>query len=113
MGMTITKNDQGLGLAHTHAVETDTRIDDPFAPAPAKSGLAYDSGYMHDLSNIRVGTSVEVRSRFEQTWLDGYTVESISDGGLELKRESDGFVLPSLFGPDEVRKARRRSTWWS
>lgn len=64
-------------------------------------------------AHVRVGTSVEVRSRFERTWHGGYVVHELSSEGITLRRESDETILPSLFGPDEVRKARRRTTWWT
>ena len=31
---------------------------------------------------------------------------------FRLRRRSDGSELPVLFGADDLREERRRSTWW-
>jgi hypothetical protein len=59
------------------------------------------------------GTRVEVRSRFEDTWTTGFEVASVDDDGMyRLRRLSDGSVLPTRTGPDDVRRERKRETWW-
>jgi hypothetical protein len=53
---------------------------------------------------------VEVRCRFGDRWVDGFEVcEAIADDDqvrYRLRRRSDGAVLPTLFGPDDVREVR-------
>jgi hypothetical protein len=55
------------------------------------------------------GLAVAVRSRFENTWSQGFEVAEVhtTDGHVEfqVRRLSDGFVLPVLFGEDEVTPA--------
>ena len=58
------------------------------------------------------GTKVEVLTRFEHGWSRGFEVAEIVDGRYRVRRLSDGSILPTDFDPDEVRRERRRSTWW-
>jgi hypothetical protein len=50
---------------------------------------------------------VEVRSRYNGTWVPGFEVAEVFEVDAErlfrLRRCSDGVVLPTHFGPDEVR----------
>jgi len=55
---------------------------------------------------LALGTSVEVRRRFDQAWARGFEVASASDDGYRLRRQSDGAVLPVSFPPDDVRRSR-------
>jgi hypothetical protein len=52
-------------------------------------------------------TRVEVRSRFDGKWVPGFEVAEVREVDAErlfrLRRCSDGLVLPTNFGPDEVR----------
>jgi hypothetical protein len=52
-------------------------------------------------------TRVEVRSRFDGSWVPGFEVAEVREVGAErllrVRRCSDGLVLPTNFGPDEVR----------
>jgi hypothetical protein len=58
---------------------------------------------------IRATTSthVEVRSRFDGSWVPGYEVAEVREVDavrlFRLRRCSDGLVLPTHFGPEEVR----------
>jgi hypothetical protein len=58
---------------------------------------------------IRTATSthVEVRSRFDGSWVPGFEVAEVREVEAErmfrVRRCSDGLVLPTQFGPDEVR----------
>jgi len=65
------------------------------------------------------GTRVEVRSRFDHRWARGFEVDAVvaeaagSPEQYQVRRRSDGSVLPSLFVDEEVREERRgRSMWW-
>ncbi len=59
------------------------------------------------------GTKVEVMSRFDGSWSRGFVVaEALDDGRYRVRRISDGAVLPTEFEADELRRERRRSTWW-
>jgi len=65
-------------------------------------------------SPIEPGTVVEVRNRFEGTWVRGFSVAGIADDGDYLiRRLSDGSILPGSFERDAIRRERRRhSGWW-
>ena len=57
------------------------------------------------------GTAVEVRSRFDQQWVNGFEVaEPVKepDPGYRILRRSDRSVLPVVFAPDEIRIDPRR-----
>jgi hypothetical protein len=69
---------------------------------------------------LRPGARVEVRNRFDRAWTRGFEVaESAApadEGGAipsyRVRRLSDGVVLNAVFPADEVRRERRRETWW-
>lgn len=54
---------------------------------------------------MNVGDKVEVYSAFAGTWARGFVVAEVGDGQYRLRRTSDGAVLPTLTGPDDVRPA--------
>jgi len=63
------------------------------------------------------GTRVEVRSRFDGTWCQGFevaeVVTSFGQHAFRLRRLSDGAVLPALFSADDVawHPAFRSQPW--
>jgi hypothetical protein len=62
---------------------------------------------------MRPGTRVEVRSTFDGSWIEGFeVVTDDGDDGYQLRRLSDGEVLPVPFPRDGVRRQRSRETWW-
>jgi hypothetical protein len=62
---------------------------------------------------LPAGTRVEVRNRFDGSWAQGFVVASADDdGGYRLTRVSDGAALPATFEPADVRRERKRQTWW-
>jgi hypothetical protein len=66
------------------------------------------------VESLEAGMRVEVRRRFDQRWARGFEIaEVVDDGGYRVRRLSDGEQLPTVFGPDDVRRERRRnSMWW-
>lgn len=56
--------------------------------------------------DIGAGTTVEVRSRFDQRWTRGFTVVDVTDDGYVLRRQSDGSVLPAWFPREQLRPLR-------
>jgi hypothetical protein len=58
------------------------------------------------------GTRVEVRNRLDGDWSRGFVIIDGDARGYRLRRLSDGGELPLAFTDDEVRKERRRGTWW-
>ena len=58
------------------------------------------------------GMKVEVRNRFDGAWVPGFEVTEVLDGTYRLLRLSDGAVLPVDIDCDDVRRERKRQTWW-
>ena len=62
---------------------------------------------------LEPGTRVDVRSRFDARWSHGFEVAEARSGGYRIRRLSDGAVLPTEFGLEEIRVERRkRGSWW-
>lgn len=68
---------------------------------------------------MKVGTKVEVRSRFDGQWSSGFVLESEERDesgrivGRKVRRLSDDMVLPVIFDVKDVRRAEdRKNTWW-
>ena len=58
------------------------------------------------------GTKVDVRNRYQGTWVRGFEVAEVNDEGYRIRRLSDGSVLGELFSRDDVRRERRRQGFW-
>ncbi|MFN8051958.1 MAG: hypothetical protein U0Q22_11000 [Acidimicrobiales bacterium] len=58
-----------------------------------------------EVITLALGTSVEVRRRFDQEWARGFEVASAAEDGYRLRRRSDGAVLPVSFPADDVRRS--------
>jgi len=58
------------------------------------------------------GTAVDVRNRYQGTWVRGFEVAEVTDGGYRIRRLSDGSILRDLFIRDDVRRERRRQGFW-
>jgi hypothetical protein len=50
------------------------------------------------------GARVEVRSRFDGSWVDGFEMAEATPEGCHVRRLADGNVLPLVFPHDEVRR---------
>ena len=67
---------------------------------------------------VRPGTRVEVRNRFDAKWTRGFEVADLVDGDepngpkYRVRRRSDGAILPATFTRDDLREENRRGTWW-
>ncbi len=53
------------------------------------------------------GSRVEVRTRFEGQWAGGYEYLGVGDGGVRVRRRSDGFEIPRHFENDDIRPQDR------
>ena len=82
-------------MAVTHVTPTP-------APEPAPVGPPL----------LDAGDKVEVRRRLDDKWARGFEVVSSDFTGYRLRRLSDGVELPTTFAAADVRKERKRSTWW-
>ena len=61
---------------------------------------------------VHVGEAVLVHSSFEDTWVGGFEIAAVVDGGYQLRRQSDGELLPELTGPADVRSRRGDTPSW-
>lgn len=57
-------------------------------------------------ARLHTGDLVEVRNRFEDRWIHGFSVAASCVEGYQLRRASDGAVLPAWFPPTMVRRRR-------
>ena len=75
-----------------------TYVTDPTAAVPASAAVA-------DLppAGLRPGARVEVRNRFDGSWSAGFAVEAATVAGCQVRRLSDGSLLPLVFPHHEVR----------
>jgi hypothetical protein len=58
------------------------------------------------------GVKVDVRTGFDRSWVSGFTVAERLANGYQLRRRTDGEILPAVFSFDDVRRERRNSMWW-
>lgn len=58
------------------------------------------------------GTRVEVRTGFDRSWVNGFSVEAVDGDGYRVRRRSDREVLPVAIAFDDVRRERKNSMWW-
>lgn len=62
---------------------------------------------------LKPGTRVEVRRRFDGGWARGFEVAEVGADGYRIRRLSDGELLPVVFDAASVRRERRRGgLWW-
>jgi hypothetical protein len=72
-------------------------------------GAAPDAGARTPLAP---GTRVDVRNRYQGTWVRGFEVAELTDEGYRIRRLSDGSVLAEAFSRDDVRRQRNRQGFW-
>jgi hypothetical protein len=58
------------------------------------------------------GAKVDVRNRYQGTWVRGFEVAEATPDGYRIRRLSDGSILGELFSRDDVRRERRRQGFW-
>jgi hypothetical protein len=63
-------------------------------------------------SPLAPGTQVDVRNRYQGTWVRGFEVAEVTDAGYRIRRLSDGSILGELFSRDDVRRERKRQGFW-
>ena len=55
-------------------------------------------------SPLAPGTKVDVRNRYQGTWVRGFEVAEATEDGYRIRRLSDGSTLGELFSRDDVRR---------
>jgi hypothetical protein len=63
-------------------------------------------------SPLAPGTQVDVRNRYQGTWVRGFEVAEFMPEGYRIRRLSDGSILPEFFSRDDVRRQRSRQGFW-
>lgn len=61
---------------------------------------------------LKPGTRVEVRTSYDRRWARGFEIHEVGESAYRIRRLSDLAVLPRDFYHADVRKDRRRQTWW-
>ena len=61
---------------------------------------------------LKPGTRVEVRTSYDRRWARGFEIHEVVETAYRLRRLSDLSVLPRDFAVADVRRERRRQTWW-
>ena len=54
---------------------------------------------------LQVGEQVEVHTRYNDSWVGGFEIAEVVDGGYRVRRTSDGSLLPNLTGEADLRPA--------
>ena len=52
---------------------------------------------------LPVGAPIELRSRFDDRWTHGFSVATYRDRAYQVRRLSDGHVLPAWFPAEIIR----------
>jgi len=58
---------------------------------------------MQSTGEFSPGTEVEVRTHFLSSWAAGFEVAAVVGDLVEIRRRSDGIVLPVAIRADDVR----------
>jgi hypothetical protein len=56
-------------------------------------------------SVLHVGEQVEVHTRYNDSWVGGFEIAEVVDGGYRVRRTSDGSLLPDLTSEADLRPA--------
>jgi hypothetical protein len=54
---------------------------------------------------LQVGEQVEVHTKFNDSWVGGFEVAEVVEGGYRVRRTSDGSLLPNLTSEEDLRPA--------
>lgn len=57
---------------------------------------------------LEVGMSVDVRNRFDRTWTPGFEIEALGVENCQVRRSSDGTLLPVWFSAEDIRPTTHR-----
>jgi hypothetical protein len=78
-------------------------------------GVTEGGGESTDVSQrtpLAPGTKVDVRNRYQGTWVRGFEIAEVTEDGYRIRRLSDGSTLGELFVRDDVRRERTRQGFW-
>ena len=60
---------------------------------------------------MHVGEQVEVHTKFNNSWAEGFEIAEVCSDGYRVRRRSDGAMLPDLTGESDVRPLAMDRTW--
>lgn len=52
---------------------------------------------------LPAGANVQVRTRFDGSWVGGFEIVGANGQGVRVRRRSDGYEIPRTFELDNVR----------
>jgi hypothetical protein len=55
------------------------------------------------------GQSVEVHTRFDDSWSEGFEIAEITPDGFRVRRTSDGSLLPGVTSSSDLRPSSHLS----
>lgn len=56
-----------------------------------------------DQVTLAIGMRVDVRNRFDNTWTPGFEIEALGVENCQVRRSSDGTLLPVWFSSEDIR----------
>lgn len=59
---------------------------------------------------MRIGEPVEVYTAFVDSWQPGFEIAEVRDDGYQVRRQSDGSLLPAPTSDADVRPLSTRGT---
>jgi hypothetical protein len=87
-------------------IATTTTTDEPTGATPVDvtdTVAPSTSAPRYAVPTIPVGVQVELRSRFDDRWTHGFAIAVCGDGEYQVRRLSDGCVLPAWFPAEMLR----------
>jgi len=61
---------------------------------------------------MHVGDSVEVHTKFNDSWTTGFVIAQVTDDGYRVAHKSDGTMLPGFTSETDVRITRTPRPLW-
>ncbi len=60
---------------------------------------------------MKVGESVEVHTRFNDSWVPGFEIAEVATAGYRVRRTSDATLLPDFTSESDLRPVSPASLW--
>ena len=102
----------GQGLCLGRELLLSQRMERVLARKPRAAHHGDGMHMVEERGNLAIGTSVDVRNRYLGSWVRGFEIAEVIDGGYRILRLSDHTLLPDVFDAEDVRVHRRNSGFW-
>src|SRR4051812_15645126 len=79
-----------------------SRLASRHPPPPEVAMAVSPAPLANAMGTLPTGQHVQVRCRFDGSWVDGFEVFDTVDDGYRVLRAADGQVLPDSFSPREI-----------